>query len=329
MRGRVRVIMAPFDVTGCHASNDFHPMIRIATRRSRLALWQAEHVAARLRAHGTEVVLVPMVTQGDRVLDRSLALVGGKGLFIKELETAMLQDRADIAVHSMKDVPAHMPAGFSLAVMLERASPFDAFVSNAHASFEALPQGARVGTASIRRRCQLLHRRPDLQIGLLRGNVDTRLAKLDAGEFDAIILACAGLERLELHPRIRQVLSPELSLPAIGQGVVGIECRAGDDAIAARLAVLHDPATARRVLAERALGAALGGDCSSPIAAFAEEITPGRLRVRGRVGAADGSVLLSAQSEGDVGEATALGRQVAHALLEQGAAELLRAALPT
>lgn len=304
-------------------------MIRIATRRSRLALWQAEHVAARLRAHGNEVTLVPMVTQGDRVLDRSLALVGGKGLFIKELEAAILEDRADIAVHSMKDVPAHMPAGFSLPVMLERASPYDAFVSGSYASFEALPAGARIGTASIRRRCQLLHRRPDLQIGLLRGNVDTRLAKLDAGEFDAIILACAGLERLGLAQRIRQVLPPELSLPAIGQGVVGIECRADDASIAERLSVLHHPATAGRVHAERALGAALGGDCSSPIAAFAEEIAPGRLRVQGRVGAEDGSVLLSAQAEGDFANAVALGEQVARTLLEQGAGELLHAALPT
>ena len=301
-------------------------MIRIATRRSRLALWQAEHVAARLREHGSEVELVPMVTQGDRILDRSLALVGGKGLFIKELEVALAEDRADIAVHSMKDVPARIPEGFMLASVLAGASPLDALVSGRHASFDALPQGARVGTASIRRRCQLLHARPDLVVGMVRGNLDTRLGKLDADEFDAIILACAGLERLGLAERIRERLTPELSLPAIGQGVVGIECRAGDEVVARQLAVLHDADTAQRVAAERALGAALGGDCSSPIAAFAEHIGSGQLRLRGRVGAADGSILLHAAAEGSASDPAALGAGVAESLLAQGAARLLREA---
>ena len=301
-------------------------MIRIATRRSRLALWQAEHVAARLRQHGSEVELIPMVTQGDRILDRSLALVGGKGLFIKELEVALAEGRADIAVHSMKDVPAQIPEGVMLASILAGASPLDALVSGRHASFDTLPQGARVGTASIRRRCQLLHARPDLVIGMVRGNLDTRLGKLDAGEFDAIILACAGLERLDMAERIRERLTPELSLPAIGQGVVGIECRAEDEAVARALAVLHDADTAQRIAAERALGAALGGDCSSPIAAFAEHIGAGRLRLRGRVGAADGSTLLHATAEGSATDPAALGARVAEALLLQGAAKLLREA---
>jgi hydroxymethylbilane synthase len=303
-------------------------IIRIATRRSRLALWQAEHVASRLEAHGVTCELVPMVTRGDVILDRSLSKVGGKGLFIKELELALAEGRADIAVHSMKDVPARMPPGFVLPVVLPGASALDALVSNHHARFSALPHGARLGTSSVRRRCQLLAARPDLQIGLLRGNVETRLGKLDAGEFDAIILACAGLERLGLGARIREPLAPELSLPAIGQGVVGIECREGDEEVISRLATLHDVATAQRIEAERSLGLALGGDCSSPIAAFAEATTDGQLRLRARVGAIDGSRLLEAEGQAPAGEAQGLGRRVAEALIAQGAEELLRQALP-
>lgn len=303
-------------------------MIRIATRRSRLALWQAEHVAARLADHGIAAELVPMVTEGDEKLDSSLARIGGKGLFIKALEQAMADGRADIAVHSMKDVPAHMPPGFELAVVLAGASPFDALVSNRHAGFASLPQGARIGTASIRRRSQLLHARPDLQVGLLRGNVETRLGKLDAGEFDAIILACAGLERLGLGDRIRERLPATLSLPAIGQGVVGIECRAGDDHIRHQLAPLNDAASSLRIAAERAFGAALEGDCSSPIAAFAEATSPGMLRLRGRVAAVDGSRLLEAEADGPDGAPEALGRSVAEMLLAQGAGELLDATDP-
>ncbi len=301
-------------------------MIRIATRRSRLALWQAEHVAARLKALGIEAELVPMVTEGDQRLDSSLARIGGKGLFIKALEQAMTDDRADIAVHSMKDVPAHMPQGFELAVVLAAGSPFDALVSTHHAGFEALPRGARVGTASVRRRSQLLHARPDLQIGLVRGNVETRLGKLDAGAFDAIILACAGLERLGLAERIRERLPASLSLPAIGQGVVGIECREGDTHIRDQLAPLHDTASGTRIAAERAFGAALGGDCSSPIAAFAEAVDAETLRLRGRVAAMDGSQLLEAEALGATDSPEALGRAVAQALLDQGAGELLDAA---
>ncbi|MCC5862121.1 MAG: hydroxymethylbilane synthase [Gammaproteobacteria bacterium] len=301
-------------------------MIRIATRRSRLALWQAKHVASCLEALGNEVELVPMVTEGDQRLDSSLARIGGKGLFIKALEQAMAEHRADIAVHSMKDVPAHMPPGFELAVVLAGGSPLDALVSNDHENFAALPHGARIGTASIRRRSQLLHARPDLRVGLLRGNVETRLGKLDAGEFDAIILACAGLERLGLGERIRERLPAELSLPAIGQGVVGIECRQGDDDIRRQLLPLHDAASGARIAAERAFGAALGGDCSSPIAAYAEAVDPETLRLRGRVMAVDGTQLLAAEAQGPKRAPEALGRSVATALLNQGAGELLDAA---
>ncbi|MEM9058052.1 MAG: hydroxymethylbilane synthase, partial [Pseudomonadota bacterium] len=260
--------------------------LRIATRESRLALWQAEHVAARLRAAhaGLAVELVPMTTKGDQILDRSLSKIGGKGLFIKELEHAMLEGRADIAVHSMKDVPAEMPEPFAIAAILERENPQDAFVCARYATIDALPEGATLGTSSLRRQSQLLNRRPDLNVKPVRGNVDTRLAKFDAGEFDAIILAAAGLLRLELTERIAERLPVTTCLPAIGQGAIGIECRAGDERVTTLLAALHHDRTAREVTAERALNAALGGSCHSPIAGFATTGDDGRLRLDGYVG---------------------------------------------
>ena len=245
--------------------------IRIATRRSRLALWQAEHVAARLAAlhSGLVVSLVPIVTEGDRIQDRSLASAGGKGLFIKELENALQEGAADIAVHSMKDMPAELPAGFAIAAALERGDARDAFVSVQHASLAALPPGARVGTSSLRRQCQLRHRRPDVEVVVLRGNVDTRIRKLDAGECDATILAAAGLERLGLESRIRARLAPAEMLPAIGQGIIGIECVQGREDILELVRPLEHEPTPAILAAERALAAALGASCESPIAGHA------------------------------------------------------------
>ena len=300
------------------------PTLRIATRKSPLALWQAEHVAARLRAAhpGLAVELVGMSTQGDRILDSPLAKVGGKGLFVKELEVALLDGRADIAVHSMKDVPVEFPDGLHLPVILEREDPRDAFVSNAYARFEDLPQGARVGTSSLRRQCQLAARRPDLVIDSLRGNVNSRLAKLDAGQFDAIILAAAGLKRLGFADRIRCELEPETSLPAIGQGAIGIECRRDDARTGALIAVLDDPDTHLRLRAERALNTRLKGGCQVPIAGHA--ILDGdQLWLRGLVGESDGSRMLRAERRGPASEAEALGVQLAEDLLALGADVIL------
>jgi len=300
--------------------------IRIATRKSPLALWQAEHVAALLRqAHpGLAVELVPMVTEGDRILDRALAEVGGKGLFIKELEVAMFEGRADLAVHSMKDVPAELPDGMVLAAVLERADPRDAFVSNRFAALDALPLGAKVGTSSLRRQCQLRHARPDLEILQLRGNVDTRLRKLDEGHYDAIILAAAGLKRLGLDQRIASLVPAESSLPAVGQGVIGIECR-GADASTCRLVGALEHATTRTCLeAERAFAARLEGSCQSPVAGFAE-LESGRLRVRGLVGAPDGTQVFADEVGGSPDAAAELGDRLAARLLEAGAGPLLAA----
>jgi hydroxymethylbilane synthase len=298
--------------------------LRIATRRSRLALWQAEHVAALLKAAhpGLEVELVPMVTEGDRILDRALAEVGGKGLFIKELEVAMFEGRADLAVHSMKDVPADLPEGMTLAIVLERADPHDAFVSNRYGSIADLPQGARVGTSSLRRQSQLRHARPDLRILQLRGNVETRLRKLDEGDYDAIILAAAGLKRLGLERRIASLVPTEASLPAVGQGIIGIECRAGDDATLARLAALEHRDSRLCLDAERAFAARLQGSCTSPVAGFAELSGP-TLRLRGRVGAPDGSRMYSDEISGPASEGPQLGRRLAERLLAAGAGALL------
>jgi len=298
--------------------------LRIATRRSRLALWQAEHVAALLRAahEGLDVELVPMVTEGDRILDRALAEVGGKGLFIKELEVAMYEGRADLAVHSMKDVPADMPEGMVLATVLERADPRDAFVSNRFATLDDLPQGARVGTSSLRRQCQLRHRRPDLEVIQLRGNVDTRLRKLDEDQYDAIILAAAGLKRLGLDARIASLVPTEASLPAVGQGVIGIECRAADETTRRLVGALEHAPTLTCLEAERAFAARLQGSCQSPVAGFAE-LEGGRLRLRGLVGAPDGTQVFADEARGAASEAAVLGDSLASKLLEAGAGPLL------
>ena len=304
--------------------------LRIATRRSALALWQAEHVADLLRAAhpGVAVELVPMSTQGDRILDAPLSKVGGKGLFTKELEVAMREGRADLAVHSCKDVPAELPADMVLAAFLEREDPRDAFVSNHHANLAALPVGARVGTASLRRECQLRSRRPDLVIQSLRGNVNTRLAKLDAGEHDAIILASAGLVRLGFGRRIRAQIAPDDSLPAVGQGTLALECRADDADAIARLAALAHAPTVVRTRCERAFNARLKGGCQVPIAGYAEILPSdqgGGLRLRGLVGAVDGSRIVRGELRGPLMDPEALGVALAERLLGEGADALLAA----
>jgi hydroxymethylbilane synthase len=299
--------------------------IRIATRKSPLAMWQAEHVSAALRAAhpGLVVEILGMSTQGDKILDTPLAKIGGKGLFVKELEQRMLEDEADIAVHSMKDVPVELPEGLHLAVIMQREDPRDAFVSNAHAGFVELPEGARVGTSSLRRQCQLADRRPDLEIIPLRGNVNTRLRKLDDGEYDAVILAAAGLLRLGFGERIREYIPTGDSLPAIGQGAIGIECRADDARVNALLAPLHHVDTASCVRAERALNQRLEGGCQVPIGGHAE-LRDGELWLRGLVGTVDGSEVVRAETSGPVGEAEKLGVAVAEELLAHGAARILR-----
>lgn len=300
------------------------PRLRIATRKSPLALWQAEHVAARLRAlhPGLEVELLGMSTKGDRILDSPLAKVGGKGLFVKELELALLDGSADIAVHSMKDVPVEFPAGLALPVILAREDPRDAFVSNRYAHPDALPAGAVVGTSSLRRQCQLAARYPELVVASLRGNVNSRLGKLDAGEFDAIILAVAGLERLGLHARITCRLEPEVSLPAIGQGAIGIECRNDDARVHALIAGLDDPDTQLRLRAERALNTRLHGGCQVPIAGHAL-LEGGQLWLRGLVGEPDGSILVRGEMRGPAADAEQLGIALAEDLLARGARAIL------
>ena len=301
-------------------------IIRIATRKSALALWQAEYVKAQLLAHHPEleVELVPMSTKGDKLLDTPLSKVGGKGLFVKELEVAMLEGRADIAVHSMKDVPMEFPEGLGLAVICEREDPLDAFVSNDYQHIEQLPAGAVIGTSSLRRQSQIQANFPSLRIKELRGNVNTRLSKLDNGEYDAIILASAGLIRLEMSNRISSRLPSDLSLPAGGQGAVGIECRTGDQTILDLLAPLNHVGTAHCVLAERAVNRHLQGGCQVPIACFAELNPEGTvLYMRGLVGSIDGSTILRADIEGVVEQAEQLGVQLAEQLLAQGAKEIL------
>ncbi|WP_431687632.1 hydroxymethylbilane synthase [Hahella sp. NBU794] len=298
----------------------------IATRQSALALWQAEHVKQRLEAlhPGLTVELLGLTTKGDIILDTPLAKVGGKGLFVKELETAMLEGRADIAVHSMKDVPMEFPPGLGLGAILERETPTDAFVSNHYASLDELPEGAVVGTSSLRRQCQLSERRPDLKIVSLRGNVNTRLAKLDAGDFDAIILAASGLKRLGFADRIREELTPEVSLPAVGQGALGIECRLDDPEAMALIAPLQDAETSARVSAERAMNHRLQGGCQVPIAGYAE-ITGDQMRLRGLVGSPDGVQVLRDEVKGPVAAAETLGTELAERLLQQGAGKILEA----
>lgn len=298
--------------------------IRIATRKSPLAMWQAEHVAAALTTlhAGLQVEIVGMTTRGDKLLDAPLAKVGGKGLFVKELEQGMLEGSADLAVHSMKDVPVDFPEGLHLAAILEREDPLDALVSNRFASLDELPHGACVGTSSLRRQCQLAARRPDLRIEPLRGNVNTRLAKLDAGDYDAIILAAAGLIRLGFSARIRARIPSEDSLPAIGQGAIGIECRRDDPRTNALIAPLHHHATAERVLAERAMNARLHGGCQVPIAGHAEH-RDGQLYLRGLVGMPDGSRVLRSERSGAPAAAEDIGTDLADDLIAQGANEIL------
>ena len=296
--------------------------LRIATRKSPLALWQTEHVARRLRqAHpGLAVELVPLSTRGDEVLDRSLAAIGGKGLFLKELELAMQRGEADCAVHSLKDVPMELEPGFALPAILVRDDPADAFVSNAFDGLDALPGGARVGTASLRRQAQLRARRPDLQLLDLRGNVNTRLARLDAGDYDAIVLACAGLLRLGLDARIRARLAPPDWLPAPAQGAIAVECREDDPAVARLFAPLDDAHTRRCVGAERAMNRALHGSCHVPVAAFARDTGAG-LQLLGLVGSAGDGRTVRVDVAGD--EPEALGREAARRLLADGAGAFL------
>ncbi len=301
-------------------------LVRIATRRSALALWQANFVKAELEAAhpGLQVELVPMATQGDKILDTPLAKIGGKGLFVKELETAILEGHADIAVHSMKDVPVDFPEGLMLHTICQREDPRDAFVSNTYKQLTDLPQGAVVGTSSLRRQCQLKALRPDLQIKDLRGNVNTRLAKLDAGEFDAIILASAGLIRLGFEARIASFLEVGTSLPANGQGAVGIECRTDDAVVHQLLAPLEHKETRLCVLAERAMNRKLQGGCQVPIGAFAV-LEQNELWLRGLVGQLDGSEILRAEIKGDASQAEQLGAQLAEQLLALGADRILDA----
>lgn len=301
-------------------------IIRIATRKSPLALWQAEHVAARLEKAfpGLKTELVKMTTQGDKILDAPLAKIGGKGLFVKELEQGMLENFADIAVHSMKDVPVEFPEGLHLAAILTREDPTDALVSNRYSSLEELPSDAKIGTSSLRRQCQIKERFPEAEILSLRGNVNTRLAKLDAGEYDAIILASAGLKRLGMADRITQSLASEVSLPAIGQGAIGIECRVNDPEINEILQVMHDWQTGLCVTAERAMNARLNGGCQVPIAGFAQ-LQDERLQMRGLVGSPDGQIIYRAERSGGLDEAELIGRLIAEDLLNQGADEILQA----
>lgn len=314
---------------------DMTARLRIATRKSPLAMWQARYIQTQLQQHHPQldVELVTFTTRGDKILDTPLAKIGGKGLFVKELEVALLNDQADIAVHSMKDVPMAFPEGLELGVICARENPRDAWVSDSYSSIDHLPQGARVGTSSLRRQCQLMHHRPDLDIRSLRGNVQTRLSKLDNGEFDAIVLACAGLIRLDLGARIASELPIELSLPAGGQGAVGVEWRCDDTDTHALLKPLHHPPTANCVLAERALNQHLQGGCQVPIAAFAQ-YEHDQIHLQGRVGSPDGVTLLKAHGDSLLAglntheqqqAACALGVKVAKQLLDQGAGAILEA----
>lgn len=300
--------------------------LTIATRRSRLALWQAEHIKQCLEAEhaGLEVGLLPMSTRGDELLEARLDQAGGKGLFVKELEAALADGRADLAVHSMKDVPAELPHGFRLGAITSREDPRDALVSPRYDSLRALPRGAVLGTSSLRRSAQVAASRPDLEVRLLRGNVDTRLAKLDRGEYDAIVLAVAGLTRLGLGSRIRARLPVEEILPAPGQGALGIECLSSRVDVAALLAPLDDPDTAACVRAERGVSRALGGNCSVPLGAYGL-INGGRLRLRALVAAPAGDRIVRAECEGARESAEALGVRAADELRRQGAAEILAA----
>ena len=296
----------------------------IATRRSRLAMWQAEHIKEKLEAlhKGLQVELLPLSTRGDELLDRRLDDAGGKGLFVKELETALAEARADLAVHSMKDVPAELPPGFSIAAIPAREDPRDVLVSKRFASLAEMPAGGTIGTSSLRRSAQIVERYPALDIRLLRGNVDTRLAKLDRGDYDAIVLAVAGLKRLGLEARATARLSADEMLPAPGQGALGIECLAAHEEVVALLAPLADGSTTACVLAERAVSRALGGNCSLPLAAFAQA-NMDNMRLRALVASADGRRVVRCELEGDIADPLALGERAAQELRRQGASEIL------
>ena len=298
--------------------------LRIATRKSPLALWQAEHVKARLmEAHkGLEVELVTFTTKGDKILDTPLAKIGGKGLFVKELETAILEGKADIAAHSIKDIPMEFPKGLFLATILEREEPCDAFVSNDFSSIQSLPENSVVGTCSLRRRSQLLSKRPDLKIKDLRGNVNSRLEKLDNGDYDAIILACAGLIRLDMEKRIKQRISSSWILPAVGQGAVGLEAREGDEEILKLISALKHDDTTDRIIAERALNKKLEGGCQVPIASYAM-LDGDTLHLQALVGEPDGSKIVLGDISGHRSDGEQLGEKLAEDLLSRGAKEIL------
>jgi len=299
--------------------------IRIATRKSPLALWQAEEVSRQLSLlyPDLNIELVKIVSKGDKILDAPLAKVGGKGLFVKELEQAMLDGEADIAVHSMKDVPMEFPQGLHLSVIMEREDPTDAFVSNHYSRLEELPEDARIGSSSLRRQLQIKEVMPKAQMLNLRGNVNSRLQKLDNGEYDAIILATAGLLRLEFDERIKTRITPEQSLPSVGQGAVGIECRVGDERIESLIAPLNHQPTHTRLSAERAMNHRLNGGCQVPIAGFAV-LKNNELHLRGLVGRPDGSEVVRGEIKGSADNAQALGRQLAEQLLDDGADVILR-----
>ncbi len=299
--------------------------LRIATRKSPLALWQAEFVRARLqKTHpGLEVTLIPLSTRGDKILDAPLAKVGGKALFVKELEQALMNGGADIAVHSTKDVPVDLPEGLELAAILQRQDPRDGLVSNHYNDIRSLPQKARVGTSSVRRQCQLLKLRPDLELLDLRGNVGTRLAKLDAGEFDAIVLACAGLQRMELEPRIRQRIDPKIMVPAIAQGAISVECRADDDDVRSLIIPLDDADSNICIRAERAFNRRLMGGCQVPIGGYAE-VQGSELRLLAMVGRPDGTEVVYGEQRDSVSAAERLGTALAEDLLARGAGQILK-----
>lgn len=299
--------------------------VRIATRRSPLALWQAGWVAERLERHhhGLRTELVEMTTTGDRIHDKPLATAGGKGLFLKELERGLLEDDADIAVHSMKDVTVMLPEGLCIPVVSSREDPRDAYVSNRYTSFDEMPAGAVIGTSSLRRQTQIKHHYPHLEVRTLRGNVNTRLSRLDAGQFDAIVLAVAGLLRLGFAARIRMRVDPGTLLPAVGQGVMGVECRSDDREVRTLIDCLNDPDSAAAVAAERRVNAALGGGCQVPIAAYADAVAKDHLRLRALVGTPDGTTILTAEDSDHPERAEALGDRVARSLLDRGAQGIL------
>lgn len=302
-------------------------ILRIATRRSPLALWQANHIRVILMQYWPElhIELIPMVTSGDKFLRDKLSLTGGKGLFVKELEESLLDNRADLAVHSMKDVPALFPEGLGLAAICARSNPLDALVSNSFSSLDALPVGAIIGTASLRRQSQLMVMRPDLQIKTLRGNIQTRIAKLQSGEYDAIVLAMAGLLRMSMHAHITEILSSDVMLPACGQGALGIECRLEDASLIKYLAPLNDPISALCVNTERLVNARLGGNCHVPLAVYCSPAPESQLILRAKIATIDGNTVISNQQNGHQQMAAIMAQDCANALLASGGAELLKA----